>query len=1497
MRTVAAGITTAEVAAALTPSHVAMVKNELLSFAAPALQTNAALVTTVPQTYSYNHANTHVRAAFRETDGTISAVVFDPATAANWALTQSATELQAATNPTAMRLGLNFVSETMYVYRAVASDSVIQLQRATLTGTSNPPTLGDWASYGATFGLALTNTSSLVRRVEAICPTDGGVIVAVGAHDYSGDLSTINFHWVLSDAAYQLNPIVQADLDDTYSTWYADAHWATHITALYDSATETIWVFCPMSSDGRTGTFSVCNGISSPIVPLLPVDNESTAAIFRASSVTTLNGRHHLCGRMTREMTDGSTVSFDCYLMSVDGEHWSIGERSFYLQSGDAAGALLLDAANHIVYYGGNLYSTSATATPLQDATSTQYAALGDIGAWQVQQITNGADSFSLTLLRGNAGLDNDPLVKPGAVCYLQTGQGGTVADFGVYGLDKPGGSRGASGARAVSIGGRDIAGKRLADWRAQFDMVKRGRSSWISTLASQDGLVIKTPVDQGYTFLSTGLQINGLNEPVFAFLDTPCTGDGLMKMTVAPTVTDSAHLTSFGALIGASDDGTGTAYLVPKETAWTDHVYNDARLRKLNLPAVDQDDPDALDAGFNLSPHTSNLWTTAGGTSRTAVSAAAYSPDTDTGIEAGTTYDVAIRTAGRRAQVFIKERDLSAANCSAAAGYTLHSATAYTREIRKMPAGKAYAGIAAGTDVFVDTDAFAHAMYDDVELPLTTATDYSGITAAAYTDLFSGTATVDNTQATDQIVLAGSYDIDEFAAGQRIRVVMNFSSHGDKYGVVESAASNIVTTVDNIVSGADQGSDTNTARVYLASAEEWGTATSGTRDRIIDGSNVTDNTGAAKAALLLWGAGAVVSTDNTAFEYDWWRSDGVTHYKLGTAYDATWPGGGGTDPSAWRFIFAHNALTQAWVSTEHGLPTSGYMMVDDEIVKYAEYSYTKFEQIMEDPPAVNGYMTAIPTYYTVLAGQSVASATVYNVWISSNTVGEGLDSAVITTGMLFEVTTREAPEQGFRMPTASGVVSDPPQYYIYGKSGSGETAAVVLGTYDAPLGTLSSDAPDFRVSSYEIGISSGRGAFGTAKTGHDPGAPVVYYPCSSTGAVASLLISRLEYHDGQMQTMEDAVKTICAWAGNHSVQVRNATTTPAADIVVWLDDDDYTVPLRENVHNFVLDLTAYIPDVGNALMITFRNYYKLHLWQTATSGTVRVGLETTSEDVDLDGAYRWLEWADVPLTDYDISAATSQNCKIRLAVVDNLIHVDICGQHAWTFNLDSLYDGETSYRADTDGAIVLAYVYTPDGNEATIHVQELSSPVEELAARKGEVGRGILDAITANRHVMTRSTATGGIAVSQFWTRDDAGTLQKNLLQDDWQQLDLNQSAHLQVVGAESTGEALDEATIRAWGYSFDAGQNDTLTTVAECAQEARLIIREGSEWTNTRSVTGYGRIAPQPEDLIELVYEPTSGAPTHASSDHVITSITLAASPAAVRGTYVLRDYVSTV
>lgn len=1495
MRTVSSTITAAEIGAVLAPIHAATVRNELLSFAVPTLNTNADVETGVPQSYAYNAAGTHVYAAFREADGDSSLVVFAPGTATNWSLSQSAAAIAPYTTMHAMRAGLLVESGTVYVYSAIPDGSQIQVRRSEVSDTTNPPSLS-FADFGPAFGAALTDTSSLVRRVEAVCPTSGGVVAAVGEHDFANNLSTVTFWLVSSTGAVQLNAIIQDSLDEAYSAWYDCALWATRICALYDSATETLWVFAPRDRDGRTATFGIRTGIESHLAMVLPVDVESSAAIFSASSASTINSVHYLAGRLTRAMSDGSTLAFDCYLTSADGERWSLGERSFYIQSGDATGTLLLDPANHIVYYGGNLYANSADATMLQDSgAASQSAALSAIAGWSVQQISDGADSMTLSLARGNALLTSDPLVKPGAVLYLQTGQGATLADFGAYGVDKASAGATSAGGKAPSISARDIAGKRLSDWRAMCDLVMRGRHSCglsgSAALARLEHLIVKSPA-VGYEATSGGLLLDGLNEPFVAYLDYPnagdgagaaASGDGLTKLTVRHSVDDDYRLSSIGVLIGAGDDGTGNVCLIPLANAWTGHTQTKAAVRRMSLAAVDPDDPTAPGTGWLFTRRVDSLWESVVSSARTSAAAGSYATDTAPGMAADTEYDIAVRVAGRRAQVFVKERDLSPEHCAEHAGYTLVSEFMFSYQCRKLQGGKSYTGIALGTDVFVDTQAFAHSVYDDVELGLTVAQDLT-TGAGSVAALFSGVFSVSSYGDQNYVTAGSGADLSEFAAGQHIRIYQN-TLGGTYHGVVA-----LVDATGFFVSPSPHGlgSDDNCA-VYLRSGDAFGSCDSAARDYTeYGGAKRVQDPRAVKTALLLYGVGAVMSNDNTAHTRRYWKSDGVVHRMVDTGWDATWPGGAGTDPAAWKFIFHHNAIAQVWLSEEHDLPTAGYLLVDDEVVRYAEVSFGRFDENQGDPYANTAYWTIIPTYYTVAAEQTAVDDDIVNAWISGHVVGEAFDSSDIVAGMLVELSARSSPA-GFRLPDTT----QPAPWYIVSKAGSGSSASIKVGTYDAAFGTLSAYVPDILVRQNDLVICSGRGQFGTGKAGHSPTAPVVYYPHSASGAPASILVSRYEHHSGLCQTMEDAIRSICALAGQRSVTMRTAHTTPTAGVSQAITTTPYSLPLREDLADFVLDMIAHVPAYGNLLNIEFRGYYKLCLAQTSTSGVVRIGLATTSTDVgDANASDKWLEWVEVPMGGIDIASAATANTQIRLAIHGDLVVVELGRQHAWTFNLASLTDGTNSYRSDSAGDVTVYYTSSVSGNAATMRVHELSALVDEAIIRRGDNARGAIDGIAAGYHVRSRATAAGGIEFSQFWARVYAGGLDNNMLSDDWAQTDLQQAGHLQMTGAGVSGEALDEAAVRAGGYAYDARDNQALATAADCVIEARLSVREGLEYAGQRQVTGYGRIAPQPEDVITLTYEPSGGAPQHAESSHIITSITLTASPAAVRGTYVLRD-----
>jgi hypothetical protein len=409
---------------------------------------------------------------------------------------------------------------------------------------------------------------------------------------------------------------------------------------------------------------------------------------------------------------------------------------------------------------------------------------------------------------------------------------------------------------------------------------------------------------------------------------------------------------------------------------------------------------------------------------------------------------------------------------------------------------------------------------------------------------------------------------------------------------------------------------------------------------------------------------------------------------------------------------------------------------------------------------------------------------------------------------------------------------------------------------------------------------------------------------------------------------VEDAIRRACSLAGMRKATFRQAFTTPTASITREITTTPYTIPFRENPVNFVLDLSIHIPANGtgtalleNRLNILFRSYYRLSIeqWNTAADiaagrqGNLRVMLSTTSTDIDAptSGDSRWLQYVTVPVTDYNFSGsytgsspnytavddlATARNCPARLCVKDNLVSLELFGQPVWTFNLDELDDGAGhSYRVDTAGPVTIAYTQALADNSATLAAPELSGEVAHVDVPRGDTGRGVIDRLIGDARkpgsmrIRDIATVSGGRTFSQWWMRDDAGELRANLLKDDWMKSDEARTGHQQVTGL-ALGEALDEALIRAEGYSFDTEANDALETVWQCVEEARLALREQQEFAVQRGVSGYGRIALQPEDLVTRVYG------TETAEDHVITSVKLTAEATAMKGQYELRKYMDT-
>jgi hypothetical protein len=272
-----------------------------------------------------------------------------------------------------MRFGLAKSGQTLYVYRAVTQNAQWRLQRAAVTGATNPLSLS-FSDYSPLFGYGGTDSAEFVRRIEAICPlADGHVLVADGSHQFTTGMSYIRFY--LADAwnVIQLHNVIEMPLAERRTTWQVVAKYASRITAAATSA--GVVIVGNADPDGHAVTWTMQNGVESEMAPIAPTDPEADNARILPNTITEINGLLYLTARVVSAQTDSSgaiaRTGRDVYLTSSTAAPglWSFGEQGSWLAPESRNGTMLLmpgtNTGSTIIYVGNGSLALFET-TPVQ---------------------------------------------------------------------------------------------------------------------------------------------------------------------------------------------------------------------------------------------------------------------------------------------------------------------------------------------------------------------------------------------------------------------------------------------------------------------------------------------------------------------------------------------------------------------------------------------------------------------------------------------------------------------------------------------------------------------------------------------------------------------------------------------------------------------------------------------------------------------------------------------------------------------------------------------------------------------------------------------------------------------------------------------------------------------------------------------------------------------------------------------------------------------------
>lgn len=1475
---------------------------------------------TVPQTYLFGSSLGQAFGTWRKTGSWSYITRFSPATASDWGLqVNTPIEIENAGLRRSMRTGLWETGTSVYAYNVLHDGSGIQCIRALLSsGTTTYPS-PTWSNVGPVFGPARADTSTQVVRVEAVCPTDYGQIVAVGTHNFTLGRSMIQFYWITPGSrVIRLDVVIQLPLTEAYSSSTATAHHCTFISAVYNASTNQILIVANSHVSGKSVIFGVTDGICTSPVPVVQVDPDLGGTSFMANQIFYRSPFYHIVGQYS-SIDDLGTTTYDALLRSKDGVHWSFGERNLIIRTGERSnGSLIYVPTAERFYFGGNSFAAWALVPPEYgvNQASLEVVATNKIIDATLTKGSSAADKLEAKLDNFDGALDEHSLIKQGSVAKLELGWDATLVTYGYYGVDVFTGSVSTAGRSGIRSTMRDLASRMIVEYQAPLEMEWTGAENFWTDLSTWKGLIAKTDAaDLDIRLDSTNhLRHSGLNDPLVVLADTYDYPDGIGKATVTFANTAEAHhLSSFMFIIGCASDGSFTGIIIPKTGSWKTKTA--PKVIESNLAPLDTE---AETGGYLFESGWQGIWDSfnydAGDPVKKYLNMVKEAPssyilNTAWSAAAGTTYDFVYTRLGNRVQLHKKVRDLSVGGCTANAVYQEILDYEFRNDTIANPTGRRRPGFGGGTDVWARKDVYQNAAYGRKELAITSARNYQD------TWILLGTAQVHSEL--DHIVSFGGFDSSDVYVGEWIRSQFPSGIRTWRIGTIDGSGIYAEGSVD-LGNAGDVGL---TGNIYIKTDEYWGEATSNRSSRTATGGEFWLDPITGKTIYPMVGRASFIGNDpaDAIVTSRHVESDGVTHRLLDGSPNTPTPSGTNagwdttnpiTVPNAWKMIFSHGGICKSWLSDD-GLPTSGLLRITaKEIVRYVQKTYQTNKDAF-DAALETKKLTMIPTYYTTPAVQTVVSSTITNARRDGHDVGDDLGAIPDAAGMLVEISSRGG-EQGAPEVPVLHVVSN-------GYNGSSVGQIVI----DQTLQT--------KLTEEDYLIITGNRQFGTEGGPHASDAVVSYYPSTLANGLVDhfLKVHSYGYYAGLNMNVKEAVKHLCSVAGMHDYTFRNMMASPntLTGVTLNLTAVDQTIPSVDQLADFCLEGRIHLPGnnlvagaVSGArrLMISFRNYYTLTIEQYTSQteftagryGSIRICLGPSAGDViDLPDGYdgAWFEGIIRKFTaeslagtvsgsgsDFTVTDVPSRMYDFKLVANGSIISFELAGQLLYTFNLDDLVhtDG-TSYKRLTPGPLLVRYSATVTSATGTFRVSELDQNIERVSLGLGNNPASEIGMLIKKRQISYRPITTGGLHFSQMVVRDDAGAFPDNVFVHDWSMGDQDVPGHVISLG-KARSQHLDMAWIRKQGYSVAIINSDLSDTPSNSLRQAKLAVLAAIANGNSQSVTSIPFLQVEVGDRISLDYSGQGNdTASHTSTDHIVTGIKIKLTKSSAAASYTLKNY----
>jgi len=240
----------------------------------------------------------------------------------------------------------------------------------------------------------------------------------------------------------------------------------------------------------------------------------------------------------------------------------------------------------------------------------------------------------------------------------------------------------------------------------------------------------------------------------------------------------------------------------------------------------------------------------------------------------------------------------------------------------------------------------------------------------------------------------------------------------------------------------------------------------------------------------------------------------------------------------------------------------------------------------------------------------------------------------------------------------------------------------------------------------------------------------------------------------------------------------------------------------------------------------------------------------------------------------------------------DNIIAIWLEHKFIGAYAFRNMFNlGESIYEPSIESSAkfyVAAYVEEESIIEWSVTRYELGTIANDIYAEQGTNAISAMQKVIRDARIKVIPNSVGGLKISKFTTRDDAGTIPDVVYTDSMGETD-RVPTHIRITG-EEISEYIDHDLAALRGFQFQPARTESLDE-EEAYREAGRIINDTTSYSEARSERSGAQLHHEIEDKVRVSFVKLTGETV--LQDCVIDSIDVTYAPGGLESRQTLRKY----